>query len=36
MAALQSKGYHYQEHCQIIYIKNLPNFCIQQISQGPL
>ena len=36
MAALQSKGYHYQEHCQIIYIKNLPNFLYTTNQSGPV
>ena len=36
MAALQSKGYHYQEHCQIIYIKNLPNFLFKTNQSGPV
>ena len=36
MAALQSKGYRYQEHCQIIYIKNLPNFLYKTNQSGPV
>ena len=34
MAVLQSKCFHYQEHWQVLYIKNLPDFL--QIGQGLL